>query len=635
MMKRLLILTILLIQWFALYAEQAENKEVPGATLAEIEQQIAREQKAGNVEEEGLARWRKMDLLKNLSLTEKQVEEAVVQMEWFRKHGQWDNYYRTWQLKTNALSALGKLKQSLQETQQMLDDAKERNNKLGRAMAYKQIGVIYLNMKQTDLAVEALQDYAELIKGEEGDYSMLSSVYYRMAKAYDYDKNYHKELRLTNEWLDFLHTKVGKVKVAEVRECYNACYLARAAAYIGLDQLENAKMALDTAEHHAHLINRALSLHHYYKMRARYHLAEGEAAKVLVYTDSVSMMTNDKDDHADEMKALALLKLGRSAEAAHIYQRLYYDKDSIFGRDARQHLDELNTLFQVDELEAEQQRTRFRYTIIAAASIVLALLVLLLFGWRSALRQKRVNEKLRIANEQAKASSKMKTEFIRNISHEIRTPLNILSGFTQILTSSDMELGEEEKLDIQQKVMENADRITNVVDQMLELSDASSEALIERKDLTDVLNIVAQAIEHSKIALHTRPGNPDSQVTFESIADETAASMTLHTNKLFAVRTLAQLLENAVKFTSEGSIKLYMERADNKIRLIVEDTGIGIPADQAESIFEEFVQLDTFTDGTGIGLTVARSIAQRMGGDLWLDTSYTQGARFVFELLKN
>ena len=635
MMKRLLILTILLIQWFALYAEQAENKEVPGATLAEIEQQIAREQKAGNVEEEGLARWRKMDLLKNLSLTEKQVEEAVVQMEWFRKHGQWDNYYRTWQLKTNALSALGKLKQSLQETQQMLDDAKKRNNKLGRAMAYKQIGVIYLNMKQTDLAVEALQDYAELIKGEEGDYSMLSSVYYRMAKAYDYDKNYHKELRLTNEWLAFLHTKVGKVKVAEVRECYNACYLARAAAYIGLDQLENAKMALDTAEHHAHLINRALSLHHYYKMRARYHLAEGEAAKVLVYTDSVSMMTNDKDDHADEMKALALLKLGRSAEAAHIYQRLYYDKDSIFGRDARQHLDELNTLFQVDELEAEQQRTRFRYTIIAAASIVLALLVLLLFGWRSALRQKRVNEKLRIANEQAKASSKMKTEFIRNISHEIRTPLNILSGFTQILTSSDMELGEEEKLDIQQKVMENADRITNVVDQMLELSDASSEALIERKDLTDVLNIVAQAIEHSKIALHTRPGNPDSQVTFESIADETAASMTLHTNKLFAVRTLAQLLENAVKFTSEGSIKLYMERADNKIRLIVEDTGIGIPADQAESIFEEFVQLDTFTDGTGIGLTVARSIAQRMGGDLWFDTSYTQGARFVFELLKN
>ena len=635
MMKRLLILTILLIRWFTLYAEQAENKEVPGATLAEIEQQIAREQKAGNVEEEGQARWRKMDLLKNLSLTEKQAEEAVVQMEWFRKHGQWDNYYRTWQLKTNALSALGKLKQSLQETQQMLDDAKKRNNKLGRAMAYKQIGVIYLNMKQTDLAVEALQDYAELIKGEEGDYSMLSSVYYRMAKAYDYDKNYHKELRLTNEWLAFLHTKVGKVKVAEVRECYNACYLARAAAYIGLDQLDKAKTALDTAEHHAHLINRALSLHHYYKMRARYYLAEGEAAKALVYTDSVSMMTNDKDDHAEEVKALALLKLGRSAEAAHIYQRLYYEKDSIFGRDARQHLDELNTLFQVDELEAEQQRTQFRYTIIAAASIVLALLVLLLFGWQSALRQKRVNEKLRIANEQAKASSKMKTEFIRNISHEIRTPLNILSGFTQILTSSDMELGEEEKLDIQQKVMENADRITNVVDQMLELSDASSEALIERKDLTDVLNIVAQAIEHSKIALHTRPGNPDSQVTFESIADETAASMTLHTNKLFAVRTLAQLLENAVKFTSEGSIKLYMERADNKIRLIVEDTGIGIPADQAESIFEEFVQLDTFTDGTGIGLTVARSIAQRMGGDLWFDTSYTQGARFVFELLKN
>ena len=173
----------------------------------------------GDVEKEGEYRWERMVALKNYSYTEEQLKEAEIQMEWFRSNDQWDNFYRTWQLKANALSAQGKMQQSLQETQRMLDDAKGHNNKLGRAMAYKQIGIIYLNMKQTEPAVEALQHYAELMKDEDNDFSSLSSIYYRMAKAYDYDKDFDRELQLTKEWLAFLHSKVGKVKVAEVREC--------------------------------------------------------------------------------------------------------------------------------------------------------------------------------------------------------------------------------------------------------------------------------------------------------------------------------------------------------------------------------------------------------------------------------
>jgi signal transduction histidine kinase len=116
--------------------------------------------------------------------------------------------------------------------------------------------------------------------------------------------------------------------------------------------------------------------------------------------------------------------------------------------------------------------------------------------------------------------------------------------------------------------------------------------------------------------------------------NEVASSVTLRTNSRYAVHALAQLLENAVKFTKEGSITLRMTSSGTKVSFSVEDTGIGIPADQTERIFEEFVQLNEFADGAGIGLTVARSIAQRMGGNLWLDTDYTQGARFVLELQK-
>lgn len=596
------------------------------------DQQIAYEQQQGNVEKEGQARWQKIVTLKNFSLTEMQAAEAKVQMEWFRKHGQWDYYYRTWQLKANALCALGKLQAALHETQQMLDDAKERDNKLGRAMAYKQIGVIYLNMKQTEPAIEALRHYAELMQDEKGDYASLSNIYYRMAKAYDYDKAFDKELQVTQEWFGFIKEKAAKDPEARTQEYYNSCYLARAAAYIGLENYAQARQALDAAADYARQNNTALGLHHYYKMEARYYLAIGNASKALLYTDSVHLMTSERDDHTEEVRAQALIMLGKGIEAARIYQQLYHEKDSVFGRDARQHLDELNTLFQVDELKTAQQRTKFIYTVVAALTIMLALLILLLFGWRSAIRQKKANEQLRIANERAAASSKMKTEFIRNISHEIRTPLNIVSGFTQVLTSPDMDLTEEEKKDMQERMAENADRITKLVDRMLALSDASSETVIDRRDKTNVRDLASQAIGHSKITAHTRPGNSEATVTFEV---EEMEPVTLCTSRLYAVRALAHLLENAVKFTPQGTIRLLAECTDRSVRFIVEDTGIGIPVSESDNIFGEFVQLDSFADGTGIGLTVARSFARRMGGDLWLDTEYVKGARFVFELLRD
>ena len=633
-MKRLLTIIGFLTWWGLLYASNPDGRDAEEA-LAQIDNQIAQYHQKGDTEKESEARWQKIQTLKNFSMTEKQAEEALIQMEWFRNNQQWDNYYRSWQLRSNALSAMGKLQLALQETQRMLSDAKERNNKLGHAMAYKQIGVIYLNMKQTEPAVDALQHYAELMKDEESDISSLSNIYYRMAKAYDYDEAYDKELQVTNDWKRFLREKVGQRTDPEARECYNAWYLAKAAAYIGLKQFENAQEALDSASYHAHLINTSLSLHHTYKMQARYYLARGDAANALLYTDSVRLVTNEKDDHTSEIRAQALMMLGMGSEAAEIYQRLYHEKDSVFGRDARQHLDELNTLFQIDELKTEQQRTKFRYTLIAASSIVLALVVLLIFGRRNTIRQKKVNEQLRIANERAIVSSKMKTEFIRNISHEIRTPLNIVSGFTQILTSPDMDMPAGSKRDIQERVTENTDRITKLVDRMLELSDVNNETLIDRNDQTNALNIVSQAIDYSGITLHTRPGNADAAVVFNTLDnEELASSVALLTNSRYAVHALAQLLENAVKFTNEGSITLRMTSSGTKVCFSVEDTGIGIPADQTEHIFEEFVQLNEFADGAGIGLTVARSIAQRMGGNLWLDTDYTQGSRFVLELLK-
>ena len=244
-----------------------------------------------------------------------------------------------------------------------------------------------------------------------------------------------------------------------------------------------------------------------------------------------------------------------------------------------------------------------------------------------------LNSQLVTANARAEESSKMKTNFIQQISHEIRTPLNILSGFTQIITTPGMELDEATRTDINNQINDNTNRITGLVNKMLELSDTTSQVVIECNDDVPAIQIAAQAAEDSGI-------NNATNITFDLQIEPEAETVMLHTNLAQATRALVLLLDNAMKFisepnapASEGTVCLKVAMLDKEnVSFNVEDTGIGVPVKEAEHIFEEFVQLDDYYDGTGIGLTVARSIARRLGGDITLDTSYTPGARFVLTL---
>ena len=248
------------------------------------------------------------------------------------------------------------------------------------------------------------------------------------------------------------------------------------------------------------------------------------------------------------------------------------------------------------------------------------------------------NRKLDIARQKAEESSRMKSHFIQQISHEIRTPLNLLSGFTQVVTSPDMELDEDTKASINQQILENTDRITRLVNKMLELSDASSKTVIERNDQTTALQIAAEAVEASDIA--TAP-----HLNFNMHIAKEAENIVITTDRQSAVRALTLILGNARKFTKEAEAHarhditeekkqatLLIDTTDHAVRFIIEDNGIGIPAHEADHIFEEFVQLNPYYDGTGIGLTVARSLARRLGGDIVLDTTYTPATRFVMTL---
>ena len=248
------------------------------------------------------------------------------------------------------------------------------------------------------------------------------------------------------------------------------------------------------------------------------------------------------------------------------------------------------------------------------------------------------NQLLTVANERAEESSRMKTNFIQQISHEIRTPLNILSGFSQILTDDGVELDATARKDINRQIIENTDRITGLVNKMLELSEANCRTFIELNDHVPVTQIANEAVAVSGID-HT------GHLDFELKAPAEAETTILNTSLNAAARALTLLLDNARKFTAPAEAYAHQASTATKqhatltiriskdsVQFVVEDSGIGIPADEAEHIFEEFVQLNEYYDGTGIGLTVARSLARRLGGDIQLDTTYTHGARFILTL---
>ena len=342
----------------------------------------------------------------------------------------------------------------------------------------------------------------------------------------------------------------------------------------------------------------------------------------------------------------AMVKTGRKEEALQKAEHIVQMLDSVKAYQHRSDAEELAVIYETEQKEQEIAAQRASLNSQRMQAIVVVVLLLLIFlgvlfeFYRKLRRAHTLLEisynNLVIANERAEESSKMKTNFIRQISHEIRTPLNILSGFTQIITMPDMKLDEATRTDINQKIVENTDRITGLVNKMLELSDASSQAVIDRTDNVLAVQIAAQATDASEVA-------NAKHLKFDLQVGDAEGAVTITTNEQAATRALTMLLDNARKFTRPAEAKnekqteqqqvtLTLKKTESTIEFIVEDTGVGVPLSEAEHIFDEFVQLDEYYEGTGIGLTVARSLARRLGGDVVLDTTYTSGARFIMTL---
>lgn len=344
-------------------------------------------------------------------------------------------------------------------------------------------------------------------------------------------------------------------------------------------------------------------------------------------------------------KFRANINAGRNDSALYTAKQIAEHFDSAYLWQKRSQMAEMATVYDIQgkEMQIAQQKAKLMQTRTIALAVVMLLFIVAFTGYALIRRRerKRLEEKnlqLTIANERAEESSRMKTKFIQQISHEFRTPLNILSGFAQVLATENEALDEASRKEANKQIMENTDRITGLVNKMLELSEANSRSFIEINDHVPASQIASEAVAVSGIE-HT------GHLDFRMQAPAEAETTILKTSLNAATRALTLLLDNARKFTapaeayghqaptaSKQHVGLNIHIDKDSVQFVVEDSGIGIPAEEAEHIFLEFVQLNEYYDGTGIGLTVARSLARRLGGDIRLDTSYTSGARFILTL---
>lgn len=225
-----------------------------------------------------------------------------------------------------------------------------------------------------------------------------------------------------------------------------------------------------------------------------------------------------------------------------------------------------------------------------------------------------------------KKADESKSKLINNMSHEIRTPLNAIVGFSQLLSLPDGMLTPEEKNQYAKYVKNNSSMLTLLVNDILFSSDVNKRKYEIQTEMTDPTEIIEMAKNSVSYLINDK-------ITLDATSN-VPEDFKFKTDPRRVQQILINLITNAEKNTEFGSITIGVSLTENPgmVSFSVTDTGCGVPADKAEIIFNRFVKLDPSKSGLGIGLSLCREISRLLNGEIYLDKTYTGGARFVLKL---
>ena len=226
-------------------------------------------------------------------------------------------------------------------------------------------------------------------------------------------------------------------------------------------------------------------------------------------------------------------------------------------------------------------------------------------------------------NEKAENADRSKSAFLANMSHEIRTPLNAIVGFSEMVCQTEEE---EERKEFVKIISSNNILLLQLIDDILDLSKIEAgtmEFTFAQTDINELMEGICRQMQEKN-------SSPDIQILFTEKADQCM----MYTDRIRLSQVIINFTNNALKFTPKGSIEMgyRIEEAKDEIYFYVKDTGIGIPADKIDKVFERFVKLNSFIKGTGLGLAICRVIVERLGGVIGVESKEGEGSRFWFRI---
>lgn len=590
-----------------------------------------------------------------------------------RKNGYLQYFYFAYSQEIIFLLNQKRSMSALQKVEEMKNKAFDDNHPYGIFTSFRTAGHIYTVRSNFQMALGQYQMALDYARENLPDQS-LTPIYLNMAVTYNSLRNYSESLKYVQLALETSQTDENRVAARQAmctvlydmgeKEKFNECYeqCMQDMRQYGVIQQRNLKLLHikkcilnGEYEQARNLLNdSSIAITQRLDFQCVIYEAEGDYKNALdgykrrrVIMDSISneMQASDMTElivqignEQLKLKAKSLelnntkLKL-EQATTQSLYEKSEVEKKMLALENHELELARLKAESEKKELALKEAETISEHKIVSLTLVVLLLTVIIGF-LIFYLRRRRIlmadmarkNEELRVARDQAEQADRMKTVFIQNMSHEIRTPLNSIVGFSQLLSSSDIELGEEEKREFSSLIQHNSDLLTTLVNDVLDLASLESGQYtmeITPCSCNELGEISIATVMHRKaegVNLYFTSDLPDDYK--------------IRTDGNRVKQVLINFLTNAEKYTEQGEIHLHCSLSENPgfVTYSVSDTGPGIPSDMADAIFERFKKLNEFKQGTGLGLNICRIVAERLHGKVKVDKSYTGGARFLFIL---
>lgn len=533
---------------------------------------------------------------------------------------------------------------ALDKTNRLYLLAKDLNDTNGLIASYETIGLIYLETFRYVEAIKSFKEGLELQRQQKNprysyQFQFMSYIIEAYLKLKDY-KSTKEALAEAYELVEQCENKEKKFPVKRclwLLSCYNIeMYVAQQLPQKAEAYIIEARQYKDVDDFYVFCYHNLVSAS-YYQLLGNYTIALEKVNMVLSQTGNDYLP-------ALKMKAELLMRAGKEQEAAQLYHKSVNLIDSTYNESLSKQINQLRSIHEVDKLELRNKQTELeteRYKLTTTLVLVAILIIVLIVGIIHYLRIKRIKsqleksdkelkkdkemlllseKKLFLAIKKAEASNKFKDAFLANLSHEIRTPLNSIVGFSSLLGNMQQKNEAKEYVSI---IKHNSDLLLKLVNDAVNVTLLQTGQIPFTKEDVDICEICRALVQD--YATKAKPG----VVVGINLAQE---AFILKTDKKHIKQVLENLLSNAVKFTDRGHITLSTElsKDGNSIRIIVTDTGSGIPESIQNKMFDTFEKQDSFIQGVGLGLTICKLIAQSLNGSIHLDTEYKNGTQMIF-----